>query len=410
MSVLAVIAEFHPFHNGHRYLLEQAMSVTHADYSISVMSGNFLQRGSIALWNKYTRASMAVSSGFDFVLELPFVYATGSASDFAMGAVAILDKLHCVDYLAFGVENVDEHAFEVLSDILVEEPVIYKDLLKQALSSGKSFPAAKQSALSQICGESAAILSKPNNTLALAYICALKKLHSHIKPVFINRISSNYHDHVLRDTISSATAIRTSLEQGENEASIKTQVPAGTLSYLKLPDQTFLSDSDLTPYIQTVLLQNKQLEAVCDLSPSLYEKLNKLPIDCSYDEIVHNLKSKDITRSRIARALLHAIIGYEEQHRTAFIKENYACYANILALRKSKGAIIKLCHARSEIPIITKKADFNQQLSAYQNINKQTADWMWAFDITATNLYNAIYYNHYGEKLPNDFTVALPVL
>lgn len=90
MSNVAVIAEFHPYHNGHHYLFEEAMSLSHADHAIALMSGNFLQRGSIALWDKYTRAEMAVADGFDLCLELPFVYATGSAGDFADGAVAIL--------------------------------------------------------------------------------------------------------------------------------------------------------------------------------------------------------------------------------------------------------------------------------------------------------------------------------
>ena len=101
MSNVAVIAEFHPYHNGHHYLFEEAMSLSHADHAVSLMSGNFLQRGSIALWDKYTRAEMAVADGFDLSLELPFVYATGSARDFADGAVAILSKLHAIDYLAF---------------------------------------------------------------------------------------------------------------------------------------------------------------------------------------------------------------------------------------------------------------------------------------------------------------------
>ncbi|MGN0390225.1 MAG: nucleotidyltransferase family protein [Wujia sp.] len=411
MSVLAVIAEFHPYHNGHHYLLEEAMSVTHADYAVSIMSGNFLQRGAVALWNKYTRAAMAVSGGFDLILELPVVYATGSAGDFAMGAVSMLEKLHCVDYLAFGVETPDEGAFEKLADTLVKEPVAYRTALKEALSNGNSFPAAKQLALASVCGEAAsALLMEPNNTLALAYLCALKKLHSSIKPIFIKRISSHYHDTALQTAISSATAIRTSLEQGEDVETIKKQVPKGTLPYIPTPDQSYLSDDELTPFVQSAFLQKEHLSNICDLAPHLYEKLSKIPVDSTYEEVVNALKSKDVTRSRIARVLLHAILGYKEQQRALFIQENYACYANILALRKASGALVKLCHTNSEIPVITKKADFFSTLASYPAINKQAADTMWHLDLKATALYNAIYYNHYHEKLPNDFTVALPVL
>ena len=174
MSNVAVIAEFHPYHNGHHYLFEEAMSLSHADHAVSLMSGNFLQRGSIALWDKYTRAEMAVADGFDLSLELPFVYATGSARDFADGAVAILSKLHAIDYLAFGVEQAEPEMFDEIAEILVEEPENYQLALKQALKVGVSYPRARQTAIAAICGDSAAALLKaPNNTLALSYLLSL---------------------------------------------------------------------------------------------------------------------------------------------------------------------------------------------------------------------------------------------
>ena len=109
------------------------MSLSHADHAIALMSGNFLQRGSIALWDKYTRAEMAVADGFDLCLELPFVYATGSAGDFADGAVAILENLHAIDYLAFGVEEAEPDVFEQVAEVLTEEPGNYQLALKHAL-------------------------------------------------------------------------------------------------------------------------------------------------------------------------------------------------------------------------------------------------------------------------------------
>ena len=147
MSNVAVIAEFHPYHNGHHYLFEEAMSLSHADHAIALMSGNFLQRGSIALWDKYTRAEMAVADGFDLCLELPFVYATGSAGDFADGAVAILKNLHTIDYLAFGVEEAEPELFEQVAEVLTEEPENYQLALKQALKNGASYPKARQMAI-----------------------------------------------------------------------------------------------------------------------------------------------------------------------------------------------------------------------------------------------------------------------
>lgn len=423
MSIVATIAEFHPYHNGHRYLLKQAVSLTHADFSIALMSGNFLQRGSIALWYKYARASMAIADGFDLCLELPFVYATGSARDFAMGAISILNHLQCIDYLAFGVEDNCPEDFFRLADIFASEPEEYKDILRKELANGNPYPKASQLAISKICGDSAArLLEKPNNTLALSYLTALKKSESSIKPVFIKRISSGYHDIDLKANISSATAIRTSLINGISQNELSSQIPETTIPYLTCPlkdensNQTltpvsdYLSDNMLTPFVQAFLLQKKDLTTICDMSPALVDKLHHVNPANDYESLIESVKTKDITRSRIARAFLHAILHYTEYDRTQFLKNGYAYYANILAMKKTSGTIVRKLHKNSQIPIITKKADIASLIMQYPSIDSSLAKTMWEYDSQATSLYNCIYFNHYGVSLPNDYTIKLPVL
>ncbi len=387
------------------------MSLSHADHAVSLMSGNFLQRGSIALWDKYTRAEMAVADGFDLSLELPFVYATGSARDFADGAVAILSKLHAIDYLAFGVEQAEPEMFDEIAEILVEEPENYQLALKQALKNGASYPKARQMAIATICGDSAAaLLETPNNTLALSYLCAIRKLNAHIKPIFIKRISNDYHDTDLQAQISSATAIRTALTEGTDVSALASQVPPTTYLRMNAPDHTYLSDAMLTPFVQACRLREPDLSDICDMSPALADKLQRTPYTIDYEVLVEQLKTKDITRSRIARALLHLLLGYTESNRQKFIDSGYACYANILALKKESSGLIRRLHAASEIPVITKKADFDSVLSAYPATLAGPAHTMWQYDLRATELYNCIYYNHYGVTLPNDYTRKLPVL
>ena len=387
------------------------MSLSHADHVIALMSGNFLQRGSIALWDKYTRAEMAVADGFDLSLELPFVYATGSARDFADGAVAILSKLHAIDYLAFGVEQAEPEMFDEIAEILVEEPENYQLALKQALKNGASYPKARQMAIATICGDSAvALLETPNNTLALSYLCAIRKLNAHIKPIFIKRISNDYHDTDLQAQISSATAIRTALTEGTDVSALASQVPPTTYLRMNAPDHTYLSDAMLTPFVQACRLREPDLSDICDMSPALADKLQRTPYTIDYEVLVEQLKTKDITRSRIARALLHLLLGYTESNRQKFIDSGYACYANILALKKESSGLIRRLHAASEIPVITKKADFDSVLSAYPATLAGPAHTMWQYDLRATELYNCIYYNHYGITLPNDYTRKLPVL
>lgn len=387
------------------------MSLSHADHAVALMSGNFLQRGSIALWDKYTRAEMAVADGFDLCLELPFVYATGSARDFADGSVAILSKLHAIDYLAFGVEQAEPEVFEQMAEILTEEPENYQIALKQALKNGASYPKARQMAIAAICGDSAAaLLDTPNNTLALSYLCAIRKLQADIKPIFIKRISNDYHDTNLQAQISSATAIRAALSAGSDVSTLASQVPATTYLRMDTPNHTYLSDAMFTPFVQASRLREPDLSDICDISPALADKLQHAPYPIDYETLVEQLKTKEITRSRIARALLHLLLGYTESDRQKFIEFGYAYYANILALKKESSSLIRQLHEASGIPVITKKADFDSMFTAYPAINTELARTMWQYDLRATELYNCIYYNHYGITLPNDYTRKLPVL
>ena len=147
MKTTGIIVEYNPLHPGHIYHMEQARKQTGADYLIAVMSGSFVQRGAPALLDKYTRTRMALLAGADIVIELPVCFATGSAGDFAAGAVSLLDKLGCVDVLCFGSESGDISLFEKAATLLQCESAAFSNALKKALKSGLSFPAARQQAL-----------------------------------------------------------------------------------------------------------------------------------------------------------------------------------------------------------------------------------------------------------------------
>nr|MCR5633147.1 nucleotidyltransferase family protein [Eubacterium sp.] len=138
MANLGIIAEFNPFHNGHKYLYSEAVKKCKADNVIALMSGNFIQRGAPAMADKYSRAEAAVIGGIDAVFELPVIYATGSARDFAAGAVAILNEMKIIDYIAFGVEDDVPEFFDEVTDILANEPKEYKDALNENLTKGFS--------------------------------------------------------------------------------------------------------------------------------------------------------------------------------------------------------------------------------------------------------------------------------
>ena len=126
MKAVGIIAEYNPFHNGHQYQIQEAKRITGADFAIVLMSGNFVQRGTPAIMDKYTRTSMALEGGADMVLELPAFYATSSAEAFAYGAISIFHKLGFIDAVCFGCETPDLSLLNAIADLLLLEPKEYK--------------------------------------------------------------------------------------------------------------------------------------------------------------------------------------------------------------------------------------------------------------------------------------------
>ena len=437
MKTFAVIAEYNPFHNGHLYLLNEVKKLTDASYGIALMSGNFLQRGTAAICDKYSRAYMAVRSGMDLCLELPFVYATGSAYDFANGAVSILDKLNVVDYLCFGAETEDIEVLDIISDILCNEPDDFSNILKGELKTGLSYPAARQNALIKYTGNSdiETIIYEPNNILAIEYLSALKRINSDIKPIIIKRNTAGYNDTSLNGNISSATAIRKYLEteiknisglvlsKNEDEnlydtekekiiSILKSDIPNEALKLLAdmYQKEYPLSENHLLTYIHNLLINDTDYEKYCDISKDLSNKICSLEVTMSYSEILECLKTKDITASRINRGLIHAILSYTDADRKLFYDNGLSFYANILSFRKTSSELIRHIHENSLIPLITKKSDFKKYFYEYENINSAIADRMWKLDMKASNLYRSIVFEQSGYAIPNDCQYNLPIV
>lgn len=208
MKVNGIIAEYNPFHNGHLYQLAESRRLTGADYTIVVMSGDFVQRGAPAMLDKHVRARMALLGGADLVLELPVLHAVSSAEQFAAGAVALLDRLGVVTHLCFGSECGDPDVLGRIAGYLLEEPDSYRSHLQSLLRQGHTYPAARALSLhavrtgdydAALSEDWARILSSPNNILGIDYIKALKKRHSPITPVTVRRIGAGYHDCELQD-------------------------------------------------------------------------------------------------------------------------------------------------------------------------------------------------------------------
>lgn len=428
MHITGIIAEYNPFHNGHKYHLDKTRQLTGADYCIAVMSGDFMQRGTPAIIDKYTRTEMVLRNGVDLVLELPVCYACGSAEFFANGAVTLLHRLGAVDSLCFGSEC---GAISILTDIaslLINEPEEYRFALQKALHNGHSFPKARSLALTACLPDSPeyqAVLSSPNNILGMEYLKALLKNNSPITPYTITRNGNSYHDTSLNtasiasdtDTqmsasLSSASAIRHALEQPSLEHSadlteLQAHVPTTVYELLHTNYNhnfpIFSNDfSSLLHY--RLLLQASDtftdyVDVTSDLSDKILKNMNHFE---NYEQFCGLLKSKDMTYSRLSRSLLHILLDITDKQLQSWQKETIY-YARILGFKRSSAPLLGILKNNSSIPLISKLADASTHLSP-EGLS------MLEKDIQAAHIYDSIVSSKFHIPFVNEYSKQLVIL
>ena len=398
MPVLGIISEYNPYHGGHALLLEKAKEMTGAAHAVSVMSGCFSQQGLPMIRDKYLRASAAAAEGLDLVFELPTLFATGSARDFAGGAVALLSAFG-TDALCFGVETPDPSLFDEIAGLIVEEPEAFRTILKEEQKKGESYPAARETAIASILGDTVrSFLREPNNILALEYVTAIKRQNSSMRPCYIQR-TTDYHC----GPGGSATAIRNHMtalrEDGSTDPAgyLEQVLPAGSYhTYHPYRDRFLLSPEGLMPYLASRMLELPEElpkeELPMDLTTEMYRRLRKLTLPSDYETVLNGLKRKNETRGRISRSLLHLILGIREKDRITFPEDSgLPLYLNLLAGRKDSTSLLR---DRDGISIITKKAAFTPA----DPVTKR----MWELDIRAATLYSQLLYDACGDTLPGE--------
>jgi predicted nucleotidyltransferase len=327
MKIGAVIAEFNPFHNGHKYVADKIKSEN--DGAIAVMSGNFVQRGDIAVFDKFTRAKAAVLSGIDLVVELPLEYAASNAEIFAYGAVFLLDAMKCVDRLYFGSERGDIHALERASELLLSESAEISEKIKAFLSKGYGLAAAREAAFFGIIdGE---ILSKPNNVLAIEYIKTLKSIKSDIIPHTFSRLNTEHDSKKANGGYASASLIRKMLSEGEN---ISDFIPAECKNIFSSSPMSDKHSLDIMLLYTLRRFGLESLSNINDVSEGIENRIYKYArTENSIDAIVDKVCTKRYSRARIRRILISAVLGLEKTKKTS------PRYIRVLAMNK-KGAEI----------------------------------------------------------------------
>lgn len=434
MKITGLIAEYNPFHNGHLYHIQEAKRITEADAVIVVMSGDYVQRGVPAIMPKRLRAEMALKCGAAAVFELPVCYASGSAELFAMGAVSFLDRLGIVDNLCFGSECNDLKALDAIAGILLKEPPEYRALLKAHLRQGLSYPAARQKAL-LVCSPSvhtasgqstsyAEIMKEPNNILGIEYLKALKKINSHIRPCTIKREGSHYHDQSLSESfLSSASAIRSLLAYSSSTlkterfgrtfedtsftdilGELEDQVPPDCLELLKdwhhVQYPVYQNDFSLILKYKLLNKHPERLISYADVSEELARRIcSRLNDYFNYRQFCELLKTKEMTQTRINRALLHVMLGIKKDQMAEYTQNGYHFYAHLLGIRKDRKKLLAEITEKSKIPLLARISDS-------KNIC-QTGQRMLRNDILASNLYMSVVTDKYKTAFQNEYRQML---
>ena len=366
MKIVGLITEYNPFHAGHLYHMQQARELTGADYCVVLMSGSFVQRGEPAIFDKYRRTKAALLAGADLVLEMPAAFSTASAHEFAAYGVALLSAIG-VDAVVFGSECGQIEFLKQAASALNHESAEFQERLRKGLKAGLTYPQARAKAL-EMEDTWASVLSSPNNILGIEYLRAAEDLHSPMEFYTISRKGSGYHEDTLADAnFPSASAIRGIIRNSLSKDKDLLDILASHLPAVTHPAYTGAVPvfvDDFSELLNAAVLQMQATFSIADLSPELAARLAKPPyFPLSFEERIQALKTRQLTYTRVSRALLHLVLGMREEDISRWKDEGYALYARILGFRRQSSPLLSCLHKKSSIPLITKMADAAQNLS-----------------------------------------------
>ena len=362
MKVAAIITEYNPFHNGHKYQVDKIRELLGDDTAIvAIMSGNFTQRGELAIADKTIRAKAAVECGVNLVLELPFPYSMSSAEFFSRAGVAIANKIGVVDYLVFGSEsgNITELS-DIASIMLSSEYQLTLDTIQNDNEyRSLGYPELCEIALSRVYGkELTRNFFSPNNILGIEYIKALNSLGSDIIPITIKREGSGYLDLINpMSEFQSASAIREEILEG-NISALDFIPENAKNAYLEaLKEGKFPSDISKLDLAIISFFRLNSPSADCeihDAAGGLYNRLCEMSAEAtSISNLTRLTETKKFTSARIRRTIWNSYFGV-----TSSVVRSLPSYTQVLAMDTLGRSVLKRIKKESDFPIITKPSSF----------------------------------------------------
>ncbi|MGV3243699.1 nucleotidyltransferase [Staphylococcus sp. 11261D007BR] len=307
MKSVALITEYNPFHNGHLYHARQSKIETQSDIVIAIMSGQFMMRGELAMFNKFQRAQMALA-GVDLVVELPLVGSLSSSDIFAEMGIKVADYMDA-DSLCFGSESGDIEALQRVAQQLLD--IEQSPTFKQYLKEGKSYARIVYEQTNE------PLLKEPNNTLGISYLKQLIQLQSPIQPYTISRLHTRHHqDELTHQRYASGSAIRNSIFNHQQDWQY--YVPSDQLELYRQP---FTDVERVFDFLRFTIHQNstESLKSIYTIQEGLEHRIKKiLPSVHNYDTFMQALKTKRYTYTHIQRVLMNILLNMhkEDVHKT----------------------------------------------------------------------------------------------
>ncbi len=362
MKTAGIVAEYNPFHQGHAYQIQKTKEETGANAIVVILSGSFVQRGEVAIADKWTRTKAALMGGADLVLELPAIFALSAAPSFAFGAVQSLIDSGLIDLLSFGVENATEKNLKKLASFLLEEPPAFSAFLKEQLAKGLAYPVSLSMAIKQYLPKCASLVETPNNILALEYTKTVLKKQSTVSLFPLPRHGEGYHSQTLSASYPSASALRKAI-QTKNIAALQKGVPPALWPlYQKAWEEgrfPFSTDSLFGP-LQYALLQQTpgSLREILEVEEGLEHRLLRLFSQAnSWEELLCLLQSRRYSRPQLSRLLIHVLLGQTTSQLQQLQQQGGAPYLRVLGYRKESAFLLSKLHQTSRLPVVTSVKD-----------------------------------------------------
>lgn len=380
--IVGIVAEYNPFHNGHKLQIEYAKNVLGASQIIVAMSGSFTQRGEIACFDKYTRARAALECGADIVLEIPTIFSTSSAREFAAASVQLLANTGVVDTLLFSAENNKKETFisESKKLIALEESGDFNNEINALMSSGLSYATARAKALKAFLSED--IISAPNNILGIEYCRYIFANNLKLDIEVMKRQGNEYNDLSLSGDLSSASAIRQHYKLSKD---FKAVPEAAKAIY---ENATFIHANDISEMLHYKLLSCDSFEQYLDCNNDLSERIkNKLNDYVCYTQFCELLKTKNFEYSRISRVLCHILLGIKYDDFNKAKEMGYINYIRMLGFSKTGKKILGEIKKKSSVPLITEPSEAVEK-----------------YDIKSSDILRAIVTAKTKSSIPNEYS------